>query len=457
VRRTTFQDTRTPAGARQDGGGFGLWKKGDDFQRLQEEAELEEESWHEAGEELEAEDARALWEALTKTRTTVGNFAPRRALAFMLGQVMAREEEVEYAQVLERVRALRFLVVMRPDGYLAWALDGEPLQRMGRIAVREGRWMAGRFEVGAFYWNKGGVFYTVDGALSRPGIMMGELGLERDWLNAALDGAGDAALEVAEALGQLLTSPVTTVKGLQQQSAAVAALIASSPEYFARYSTLPLQEQIREAARLSTHLLMLVGSAGGAATRLSATGARIPVLTLTAEGALAVEQVAVPVGTTAAALGAGAGAVYVQMGSGSGSEGGSGKADFRGFKPFTEDNFRENLARLTGKMPEDAHAHHVLPQKHAKRFGELGFNVQDPRFGVWWERTSHLKNANRYNAQWEEFLRGGAHFRAGSSVRPGAGTRVWIPSQLLETSPVSTRSSAWASREPAGRSEETST
>ncbi len=403
-RRTTFRDDRTPAGVRQQGSGFGFWKQGDGFQRLQEAAELEEECWHEVGEELEPEDAQALWEALTKTKATVGNFAPRRALSFVLGQVLARGEAVEYAQVLERVRALRFLTVMRPDGYLAWALDGDPLQRMGRVEVREGRWMAGRYEVGAFYWNKGGVFYTVDAEVSRPGIMMGELGLERDWVNAALDGAGDAAVEVAIALGQLLTSPVTTVKALQQLPSAVAALIASSPEYFARYATRPLPEQIREAARLSTHLLMLFGSGGGAASRLSASGARIPVLTLTAEGALAVEQVAVPVGTTVAALGTGAGAVYVQMGSGTGLEGGSGKAGFRGFKSFTEGNFRENLARLTGRMPKDAHAHHVLPQKRAKRFEELGLNVQDPRFGAWWDRSSHLKNANRYNAQWEEFL-----------------------------------------------------
>jgi len=403
-RRATFQDSRAASGVRQQGGGFGFWKEGDAFQRLQEEAELEEESWHEAGEALEAEDARALWEALTSTKTTLGNFAPRRALAFVLGQVLARDQEVAYAQVLERVRALRFLVVMRPDGYLSRALDGEPLQRMGRVEVREGRWMAGRFEVGAFYWNRAGVFYTVDSALSSPGVMMGELGLERDWVNAALDGAGDAAAEVAVALGQFLTSPVTTVKGLQQLPAAVAALIASSPEYFARYSTLPLQEQIREAARLSTHLLMLFGSAAGIATRLSLTGARIPVLTLTAEGALAVERVALPVGTTAAALGTGAGAVYVQMGSGTGPEGGSGKADFRGFKPFTEGNFRENLARLTGKKPEDAHAHHVFPQKLANVFEELGIDVQDPRFGAWWERTSHLKNADRYTKRWVRFL-----------------------------------------------------
>jgi len=216
-RRSSLQDTRGASGVLHDagGGGFGFWKKGDDFQRLQESAGLEEGDWHEAGEELESGDARALWETLVRTQTTLRNFAPRRSLFFLLGQVLAQGEDVPYAQVLERVRALRFLVVMRPDGYLAGALGENALQRMGRVEVREGRLVAGRFEVGAFYWDKGGVFYSADDTLLRPGILMGELGLERDWVNAALDGAGDAVGEVAVALGQFVTSPVRSVKALE--------------------------------------------------------------------------------------------------------------------------------------------------------------------------------------------------------------------------------------------------
>jgi hypothetical protein len=408
-RHSTLQDMRGASGEQLDGGGgtFSFWKEGDGFQRLQESAGLEEEDWHEAGEELERGDARALWEALGRTKTTLRNFAPRRSLFFLLGQVLAQRQEVPYAQVLERVRALRFLVVVRPDGYLARALNGEPLQRMGQVQVREGQLMAGRFEVGAFYWDKGGVFYTVDGALSRPGMMMGELGLERDWLNAALDGAEDAVGEVVEALGQLLTSPVRSVKGLAQLPSAVAALIASSPEYFARYSTLPLQEQIREAARLSTHLLMLYGGAAGTATRMGTAGTRLPVLSLTVEGALALEQVSVPVGATVIVLGAGAGSVAVLMSEGPGpGEAGAGKVAGGGFKSFTEGNFRENLARLTGRMPEDAHAHHVFPQALAKEFLELGINVNDPRFGAWWARSSHLKNSYQYTQRWRRLLAG---------------------------------------------------
>jgi hypothetical protein len=77
------------------------------------------------------------------------------------------------------------------------------------------------------------------------------------------------------------------------------------------FSALPLQEQIREAGRLSTHLLMLFGSAAGTATKIGTTGTRLPVLSLMADGSLAIERVSVPAGSSAAVLGVGAGAVYV--------------------------------------------------------------------------------------------------------------------------------------------------
>ncbi|HYH95150.1 hypothetical protein [Hyalangium sp.] len=411
-RHSAFQDAGAPSELEDDGGGFGIWTERDDLQLLQQSAGLEEDSWHEAGEELETDDAQALWEALARTGTSLQSFGPRRSLLFVLRQVLTREEDVPYAELLQRLRSFHFLVVMRPDGYLVSALTGRPLQRMGmgRVELREGRLMAGHFEVGAFYVDKGGVFYTVDDSLRRPGVMVGELGLERDWFNAALDGGGDALGEMAQALAHFVNDPIRSLEGLEQLPSAVAALIASSPDYFARYSARPLQEQIREAARLSTHLVMLYGSAAGAATRFSTAGAQLPVLSLTAEGVLAIEQMALPVGATAAALGTGAGAVYVLMESpkapGEGSQAsGAAKGAGGGFKPFTESNFRENLARLTGQLPEGAHAHHVFPQKLADRFQKAGINVHDPRFGAWWKQSSHLKNAAEYLGRWQEFLR----------------------------------------------------
>ncbi|HLL02250.1 MAG TPA: hypothetical protein VK539_16810 [Myxococcaceae bacterium] len=399
---TTFRDGRNPSSHSEVRGGFGFWKKADDFQLLQQAAGLEEDSFHALGEELEPSDARALWAISERAGLTLQNFAPRRSLLFLLRQVLSQGEDIAYSQVVDRLRPFRFLVVMRPDGYLARALDGKPLQRMGRVELREGRFMAGAFEVGAFYRDRGGVFYTVDDSLRQPGVMVGELGLERDWLNAAFDGAEDALEEMALALGHFITSPVQSIQGLRQLPSAVAALIASSPRYFARYATLPLQEQIREAARLSTHLLMLCGGAAGTTARVGTAGTRLPVLSLSAEGTLAMEQMVVPMGATVAALGTGAGAVYVLMGAGNAPE--VGKEAARHFKSFTEANFRENLARLTGQMPEGAHAHHVFPLQFTRQFRDAGIQINDPRFGAWWERSQHLKNSAAYNERWRRFL-----------------------------------------------------
>ncbi|WP_224366058.1 Tox-REase-5 domain-containing protein [Hyalangium versicolor] len=313
-RQTEGSPTATRRSSRGAGVFGRLGQKQDDFQLLQESAGLEEDARHKEEQELETADAQALWRVLAQTPTSLKNFSSRRAMVFLLRQVLIDGKDLSYSEVLQRTSRFRSLVVMRPDGYLVSALDGRPLQRMGRMELREGRLMAGSFEVGAFYRDKGGVFYAVDEKL-QPLVAssLGELGLEHDWFNAALDGTEDALAEMVMGMGALITHPIRSAEGLAQLPSAVGALIASSPGYFARYSALPIQEQIREAARLSTHLLMLYGSTAGSATRLGSVGARLPVLSLSAEGAMALEQVTIPTGTAAAALGTGASAVYVLM------------------------------------------------------------------------------------------------------------------------------------------------
>ncbi len=355
-----------PADMRKDESGSGFFgrfnEKQDDFQLLQESAGLEAAARHATGEEFETDDAKALWEALARTPATLKNFAPRRTLVFLLRQVLAADEDISYAELLQRTSGFRLLVVMRPDGYLAGTLNGRPLQRMGHLELREGRLVAGGFEVGAFYRDRGGVFYAVDETLQPLRTPpLGELGLEHDWFNAALDGAEDTIAEMAVGMAALVTHPIRSVEGLAQLPSAVAALIASSPDYFARYSALPLQEQIREAARLSTYLLTLYGSAAGAATRLGSMGASLPVLSLTAEGALAIEQVSVPAGTTAAALGTGAGAVYVLMGAdkaakeGSKSKAAKGPGEWRRKKFSGSERSRRYQEQITGHSADEVY------------------------------------------------------------------------------------------------------
>lgn len=291
-------------GGEGSGGGF-FEQAADAFQVVQKACDLEEEARHPAGAALHLEQARHLWGQLAKTHVTQRNFAPRRALAWLLGEVLSNGERVEYAEVLRRTEHFGSLVVVRPDGYLVSALNGEPIRRMGQVMLDGGAWRAGNLVVGDFYFSRGGVLYPVNDALRRADTApWAELGLERDWLNAALDGAQDAMGEMALALTRAVLHPIRTVEDLAQLPTTVALLIASSPEYFARFGAMSSQDQIREAARLSTHLLMLFGSAAGTVGRVvGGPGAELQVLSISAKGELTLSRVVVAGGTATTTLG----------------------------------------------------------------------------------------------------------------------------------------------------------
>jgi hypothetical protein len=326
------EESRALAEIAGSAGGF-FEQEADAFREVQEASGLGEEFRHPAGAALSADMARHLWRQVAKTPVTQKSFGPRLVLSWLLREALADGGPVEYAELLRRTERFWPMVVVRPDGYLVAALSGRPLQRMGQVEVVDGEFKVGRLVVGAFYFSRGGVLYPVDEALRRSDtIPWAELGLERDWLNAALDGAQDAMGEMVLALAETVRDPIRGVEGLAQLPTTVALLIASSPEYFARYGALSLQDQIREAARLSTHLLMLYGSGAGTVGtvgRMGGLGAELPVLSVTAEGVLAVRTVVVAGGTVTTTLGAGPGAVSIlhMASSSQGSPGsGSGKA-----------------------------------------------------------------------------------------------------------------------------------
>jgi len=272
----------------------------DFFQGVQEASGLGEQAQHPAGAALYLEQARQLLGRLAKTPVTQRSLAPRRALCWLLGEVLEGGERVEYADLKWRAERFGFLVLVRPDGYLVTALTGAPLQRLGPLELVEGEWKVGRLVVGGFYRSHGGVLYPVTEALLRADSPpLGELGLGRDPLNAALDGAQDAMAEMVLALAHSIRHPIQTLEDLAQLPTTVAHLIASSPEYFARYGAMSREDQIREAARLSTHVLMLLGGAKATVGRLGGLGAELPVLSLTAEGELVLGGAVVAAGTTA--------------------------------------------------------------------------------------------------------------------------------------------------------------
>jgi hypothetical protein len=306
-------------------GGFPEQTTVDPFQLVQQACGLEEEARHPVGAALYGEQARQLLGRLAKTRMTQRSFASRRALFWLLGEVLESGERVEYAELRRRTRRFWHLVMVRPDGYLVAALTGEPIQRMGQLTLQAGEWKVGSLVIGDFYFSRGGVLYPVNDVLRRANTPpWAELGLGRDWFNAALDGAQDAMGEMAVALAQSILHPIRGVEDLIQLPTTVALLIASSPEYFARYADMSREDQIREAARLSMHLLTLFGGGGGAVGTTGRMGGLGTVLAVTAEGLLEMRTVVVAGGTMTTTLGVELGALSIlhMSGSGQGNTGG---------------------------------------------------------------------------------------------------------------------------------------
>ncbi len=75
------------------------------------------------------------------------------------------------------------------------------------------------------------------------------------------------------------------------------------------------------------------------------------------------------------------------------------------FKSFTRGNFRDNLGRLTGAIPDGMQAHHTLPCAFEKRFSDIGIKIHDPKYGVWLDSKQHNKLSHKYNAEWEKFFK----------------------------------------------------
>ena len=314
---------------RGDEGDWGETKP-DAFQVMQEASGLAEATRHPAGAALYQKQALELLGWMVKTPVTYANGAPRQALAWLLREVLAGRERVEYADLAWRARRFASLVLVRPDGYLVEALTGAPLQRLGSPKVEEGAWKVGRLRIGEFYFSQAGVLYAANEALGRAGgPPLAELGLGRDPANAALEGTQDALGQMVMALGRSVLHPIRGVEDLTQLPTGVARLIASSPEYFARYGAMSQEDQIREAARLATHVVMMLGggaSAVGQVGSLSGLGAELPVLSLTAQGEWVLGGTVVVAGAGMATLGVDLGALSIlsMVGSGQGSSGGRG-------------------------------------------------------------------------------------------------------------------------------------
>ncbi len=267
------------------------------------------------GGSLTLAQAARLLEVLLRKPTTLGTFPSRMAVGHLLREVL-KGGEMSRDKLLRRVERFGPVAVLRPDGYLAWVRTGRTQQKAASVEWKDGSFRAGPFELGRFYVKDRFVFRLADEGLKPvSGSIPVEVYDDADYVSRTLDGAEAAFVKLVLALGQFFTHPLDSLASLKSLPAGVAALIASSPEYFERFRYMTRGEQVKAVAELATNLLVATGTA--TATTRTLTGAlagaeaTVPVLSLSASGALAFERIAVPVGRVAAVLGGGPGAAII--------------------------------------------------------------------------------------------------------------------------------------------------
>ena len=297
---------------------------------------------------LTPDEAARVLSVLLNKPLTLGNFPPRMGASFLLREVLERGE-VSREELLSRVERFVRVAVLRPDGYLAWVRNGATQQKVAPVKMKDGVLRAHAFELGRFYTGQGGAFRLLDvGLREADGRVLAELHDDADAVSRTLDGAEEAFVELYHALGQFFTRPLDSLAALKNLPAGVAALIASSPEYWDHFRYMTAGEQLKAAARLSTSLLV-AGGGSRAVTRTLGRGlggaeGLAPVLSLSAGGTLALERVAIPAGMAVTVVGAGAGGVYVLSVASGGST--PGAEESRGGAGPTKDGAPRVLGRL---------------------------------------------------------------------------------------------------------------
>ncbi|WP_253977865.1 Tox-REase-5 domain-containing protein [Myxococcus dinghuensis] len=314
------------------------------------------------GASLTPAQAARLMSELMRKPVTLGQFPSRLAVGRVLRVVLERGE-LSRPELVRQVERFSQLAVLRPDGCMAWVLSGRTQQRVAPVEWKDGAFRAHRFELGRFYTAHSGVYRLLDDELREvDGRPVAEVYDDADYVGRALDGAESAVVKLALSIGHFFTYPLDSIASLKNLPAGVAALIESSPAYFERFRYMTRGEQIEAVAELTTNLLVTTGTAG--ATTRTVTGAlagaeaTVPALALSAQGALTIERVAVPVGRAAAVLGGGPGAAII-LHRASVAATGAGPAEGPGqWAPANESmspRARRYQEQITGHSADDAY------------------------------------------------------------------------------------------------------
>ncbi|WP_158501863.1 Tox-REase-5 domain-containing protein [Vitiosangium sp. GDMCC 1.1324] len=270
------------------------------------------------GRTLSPEQALRLLPHLLNAEATLGDFARKRMAVHLLLEVATGSEPVSREELHARMDRFHRLRVLRPDGYLVRPITDEAVQKAGEVRLAEdGTLRAGRYEVGPFYAIEDGQLWPVDTGLEVPrnAQPLGPYVPDNGVLLPALEGAGLALVDSVQGLVNTFIHPWDTLEGLARLPGAVRELVQNAPEYWESFRHKPRGEQVRLISRLTTHVLLTVGTAGEGAAAAALWGDKLsrlsmPLLSLTGKGELALQLVAIP-GRAVAVAGGALSATYV--------------------------------------------------------------------------------------------------------------------------------------------------
>ncbi|MFP2931309.1 hypothetical protein ACLESO_40200, partial [Pyxidicoccus sp. 3LG] len=217
------------------------------------------------GRRLTPEQAEDLLTSLLNADVPLRDWGPRRMAAHLLVQVVQERRTVTREALHERMRRYVGALVLRPDGYLVRATTGEAIQFAGEVELTDGALRAEGFEVGPFYGTRGDRYlYRLEEDLGHhpDARVAGSFMPDTGTVGPAVEGLGRAVLDVVDGVVTLVMKPGESLAGLAKLPAAVRTLIEHSPEYWERYQAMPHGEQVRQASRLLTNVLLTCGTAG---------------------------------------------------------------------------------------------------------------------------------------------------------------------------------------------------
>lgn len=222
-----------------------------------------------------SQGAQSMLSGLERVSPTLGAYGPRMVAIHLLGDIVSTGATADVAAMSAKIGRFSRIVLVRPDGYVVRATTGQPLQRIGKnLQIADGVMRFGPYEVGTFYVNNGGVLYRPNEALEPQAPSIGELGLEHNLVDKALDGVESAVKGMVEGAIKLIRHPIQTLQELRQLPSALWHLFESSPEYWERFKAMPLNDQVEQVTNIVTQLIGMYGGAT-AVMRIPGQAARL--------------------------------------------------------------------------------------------------------------------------------------------------------------------------------------